>query len=606
MTPVAALREAGLVVAGGVVQIILIIVVWPFRRYPAERRALGQVYAQLAENAGRIISDTPSGPAAALTDLAPILQDPQPFGGSIETAAHNGLANEAERIQLELTALGRAKQRLIGLGAADAAEAVNEMAGAAAAALNELATSLREARSPVGLLAPRDRFDAALGRIDPINPESADPSGLADAGRWARAARQEAFQRAQALAGQLRAAMRLAAFPAGRDESVLERDMAIGEDAGGERSPRFDRGRDDLTTLRANLTFSSEACRHAVRLAVALALAVGAADLIDLPHHYWLPLTVMIVLKPDFSSTFTRGFNRIAGTLLGAGVVTIAIAELRPGGVGLTILVAIFAFGAYSLIFANYAVYSVCIASLVVTLLAFTGGPAPSTAFDRVVYTVVGSTLALLAYAAWPTWERSALPGRLATHVERASDYGRAVLDAWVNPGAADPDALQQKRLGARLARSNAEAGAARWMAEPVQDGALSKDTVLGLLASMAAYVRGVITLHARLPSSTPARPQLAPLNADLGIAMHTVAATLRSGTPAGPLPALRKTQLDLAGQLGYWRAGARVEGAAVPAAMTSPADGEAEQALVLVTETDLMVNSVDTMGHLLQLPSDR
>lgn len=322
LTPAAALRQAGLVVAGGVLQIVLIVVIWPFRRYPAERRALGQVYAQLAENARRIISDAPSRPAAALADLAPILHDPQPFGGSIETAAHNGLAYEAERIQLELTALGRAKQRLSALGAADAAAALNEITGLVAASLDELAGSLREARSPMGPLAGRDQFAAALNRI---NPESAHPITPADEDRWTRAARQEAYQRAQALAGQLRAARRYATVPAGRDPGALEGDTTIGDGADGARFRHLERLGDNLTTLRANLTFSSEACRHAVRLAVALALAVGIADLIDLPHHYWLPLTVMIVLKPDFSSTFARGFNRIAGTLLGAGVVTIAI-----------------------------------------------------------------------------------------------------------------------------------------------------------------------------------------------------------------------------------------------------------------------------------------
>lgn len=631
LTPAAALRQAALVVAGGAIQILLIIVVWPFRRYPAERRALSHVYAQLAEYARRIISGGPSGPAAALADLPSVLHDPQPFGGSIETAAHNGLANEAERIQLELTALSRAKQRLSGLGAADAAAAVNEMAGAAEAALAELARSLLEARSPSELLARRNRFAAALQLI---NPGSADRGGAADEDRWVRAARTEAYERAQALAGQLRAAMRIAAVPADADTGPTDTGQAVDMTGRRKRAPSLQRVRDQLTILRANLTFSSQVCRHAVRLAVTLAVAVGAADLIDLPHHYWLPLTVMIVLKPDFSSTFTRGFNRIAGTLIGAGVVTIAIAEIRPGSVGLTILVSIFAFGAYSVLFANYAIYSVCIASLVVTLLAFTGAPAPSLALDRVVYTVVGSGLALLAYAVWPTWERTALPGRLATLVDTAADYGQAVFDAWVNPAGANRDALQQKRLAARLARSNAEAGGARWIAEPVKDRTFVKETVLGLLASMATYSRGVVTLHARLPPSARPHPELAPLAADLRSAMGAVAAALRSGQPVGHLPALRKAQLDLARRLGYSvrpeptstagpvrpmpMAEAHVadpraaladigdirDHAAEEQTDAEAAAGQAQQALVLVTETDLIVNSVDTLGYLLGLPS--
>ena len=314
--------------------------------------------------------------------------------------------------------------------------------------------------------------------------------------------------------------MRVAAVPAGGDQAALEKAAVTGQadDSSPSRDP--DWAREQLATLRANLTTSSQACRHAIRLAVALAAAVGLADLIDLPHHYWLPLTVMIVLKPDFSSTFTRGISRIVGTLLGAGVVTIAVAELRPGEAGLTILVLIFAFGGYSLLFANYAMYSVCMASLVVTLLAFTGAPAPSVAADRVVYTVVGAALALVAYAAWPTWERTVLPERLASLIDIDATYGQAVLGVWIDPAGADRHDLQQKRLAARLARSNAEAAAARWMAEPVRDHAFSRETVLGLLAGAATYARGVVTLHARLPGSGPPRPELVPLADDLDHAM--------------------------------------------------------------------------------------
>ena len=609
LTPVAALGAAGIVFAGGMVQMLLIIVVWPFRHYPAERRALGDVYTQLAENARRIASDTTDFVAPrALAGLTTILTDPQPFGGTVEMAAHNALANQAERIQLELTALARAKQRLNDSGGRDAAAALNEMSAVSAAALDEVSSSLREARSPMGLADQRDRFESAL---ELIKPKPDDHPTESDGEWWAGAARQEAYDRAQALAGQLRTAIRVAAVPAGGDPAALEKVAVTGQADELSRSRDPDWVREQLSTLRANLTLSSQACRHAVRLAVALAVAVGVADLIGLPHRYWLPLTVMLVLKPDFSSTFARGVSRIAGTLLGAGVVTIAVAELRPGQVGLTVLVVIFAFGTYSLLLANYAIYSLCIASLVVTLLAFTGAPAPSVAGDRVVYTVVGAALALVAYAVWPTWERTVLPERLASLIDIDATYGQAVLEVWINPGEADRQHLQEKHLAARLARSNAEAAAARWTAEPVRDNTFSRDTVLGLLASAVTYARGVVTLHAQLPGSGPPRPELAPLVEDLKQAMNVVAATLRSGEPAGQLPRLRSRQLDLAHHLGYYRGADpnTPNGIAVLAMSNQSQDAdegkakrEAEASLVLVTETDLIVNSVNTLGHLVGL----
>jgi uncharacterized membrane protein YccC len=76
----------------------------------------------------------------------------------------------------------------------------------------------------------------------------------------------------------------------------------------------------------------------------------------------------------------------------------LALAELRPGPYGLTVLAMIFCFGATSLLLTNYAIFSVCIASLVVTLLAFNGAPDASVAAERSFYTVIGAVVALLAY----------------------------------------------------------------------------------------------------------------------------------------------------------------------------------------------------------------
>lgn len=75
--------------------------------------------------------------------------------------------------------------------------------------------------------------------------------------------------------------------------------------------------------------------------------------------------------------------------------------------------------------------------------------------------------MALLAYAAWPTWARTLVPDRLAALVEADGRYGRSVLAAWADPAEADPAALQRDRLDARLARSNAEAVVDRWLPEP-------------------------------------------------------------------------------------------------------------------------------------------
>ncbi len=106
LSATAAIHTAGLVLLGGLIQAFLVVVVWPLRRFPAERRALSDVYGQLATDAGQLpVRWTSRLVPGAFDQLHDVLRDPQPFGGALETAAHSALAAQAERIRLE-TVLG--------------------------------------------------------------------------------------------------------------------------------------------------------------------------------------------------------------------------------------------------------------------------------------------------------------------------------------------------------------------------------------------------------------------------------------------------------------------------------------------------------------------
>jgi hypothetical protein len=90
--------------------------------------------------------------------------------------------------------------------------------------------------------------------------------------------------------------------------------------------------------LAANLTLGSIACRHAIRLAVAATVALALARALRLPHGYWVPLTALWLLRPDFGSTFTRGVQRYAGTTAGAVLATLFAATVHPGPYALATL----------------------------------------------------------------------------------------------------------------------------------------------------------------------------------------------------------------------------------------------------------------------------
>ena len=626
--PVAvAARDGGLVLLGGAVQALLVVLLWPLRRFPAERRAIGDAYARLADfcreaQAGGV----PLLEAGALDQLAQVARDAQPFGGD-EAAAHRVLADQADRIRLELVALARAGERLRRLGAGSEVAALDEMFRVSATLLVELSESVRAGSGPRHWDLGQARLDAAVRGLAAVSTRSG-------AGRLATAAVAESGRGAEALAGQLRTAGRAALVAAGGDRAPSAWiSAAPGEDTGVAPAGRPDEAgrprsgdapagaapdrkgglygrawiRERLGTVRSNLTMSSQAFRHAVRMAVTLAVAVALSHGFSMAHRYWLPMTAMLVLRPDFGSTVSRGLARVLGTLVGAGVVTIALAETRPGPDVLIALVIVLCFLATALVLANYAIFSVCIASLVVTLLAFTGNPEPTTAADRSFYTIVGALLALAAYVAWPTWEAASLPDTLADLARREARYGGAVLRAWAGPATADREGLQRARLDARLARSNAEASVGRWLAEPrtalppAAGRPLDRDTVLGYMAAVRACVSAILALHAQLPHDGPARPEVGRLADDVEAALDAVADTVKGSPPGPPPPPLRAEHVALTNGLGLGGGAAAADaggghGEKAATAVVDPA------AVVLAGETDLLVNSVNTLCHLVGL----
>ncbi len=580
--------------AGGGLQILFVAVIWPLQKFPVERKASAAAYRLLSAHV-QSLADDPGVllDPKVIDDLRSAVSETQPLGDPAAAAAFQALADEADRIRLVTAGIARAKALLDaapsgrGDGGRPVAVYLDAAIVAAAKVLGDAADALRNGRRMPDLSDERNEFRTSLDSLR---------ATAATAGGQERLPLTQAADGLSALGGRLRSVAQLTAVAAG--DEPADSTLLASSPAGGprpSRAPRSMSTRAHLETLRANLTFGSEAFRHAVRVGATMAIAVGVSHLFAYGHGYWLAMTVMIVLKPDFAATFTRGLARSVGTVLGAGLATLILAGLRPPHAVLIALTVVLYAVCVATLLANYAIYSVAIASLVVVLLAFTGAPAASLALDRVFYTILGAALALAAYALWPTWERRRVPERLADLVEADGRYGAALLQAWADPAIADRAGLDRLRVAARLARSNAEASVTRWRNEPAggrpqeQEG-FDVDTAQEILVAVRRYVWGALALHGRLPEAGPARPELGALAADVRRALEAIATSLRSGSPAGAYPALRATQAALAEHL----------------TARSDVDEHTEEGsnlhhldTMIVSETDLMVDAVDTLANL-------
>jgi len=558
--PADAIGAALLFFGGGLLQMMFSIAAWPLQRYRPERSALAQLCRQLAASARkRDDSSQPPPVTQALNDIENLLHGAfRARGAAME--AFRVLAEIIERIRLELLALGGLHERI---GDAELSVTLSRLREYAARALDALGGALDAGVSPLAASAALEGYDAALSVLVERGETPRDEN--------LQRALTIAIAHANALGGQLRAAVRNAEFAGSRGEMRLEEHE--------ERLPRTLRPGNPIAILRANLRLSSIACRHALRCSVCLAIAVAGENIAGMSHGFWVPMTTAIVLKPDFAGTFSFGLLRVIGTMLGLALAT-ALVHFAFGAEWQRIaLLAMLCFGFRQLTTVHYGIGVMLLTALIVVLLTFEGMAPGETMPARALGTSIGSALALLAYVVWPTWERGRVRPALADMLDAYRRYFLAVIEDGSRVR------VDIRRLG-RSARSNAEASLDRLRGEPGRGSRLVA-TAEGIFANANRFIRAAMALEAARqgPVELPARAAVTEFAARVDASVLAIASGLRSDA-APPLDTgLRAAQRALA--------------AAVEAAAGN--DDERALAAAWIDASDRIVDSVDTLAHLME-----
>jgi uncharacterized membrane protein YccC len=163
------------------------------------------------------------------------------------------------------------------------------------------------------------------------------------------------------------------------------------------------RGRAALAVVHANLSLSSQSARHALRFGATLAAGVAAYCLLDLHQHgFWIPLTILFVMRPERDETDHRLILRAIGTVLGLIVAT-AVAEAFLGeDLVLAAVLTVAAAFSFGLLTVQYALFTTAITTYVVLMSTTLGEGAFKAAGQRATGTALGIAIAFLAWRLWP------------------------------------------------------------------------------------------------------------------------------------------------------------------------------------------------------------
>jgi uncharacterized membrane protein YccC len=222
---------------------------------------------------------------------------------------------------------------------------------------------------------------------------------------------------------------------------------------------------------------------------------------------------------------------------------------------------------------AHYGFAVAALTGTVVILLSFEGVNSGAAVMDRVINTALGCGMALLAYVAWPTWERGRARAALAVMLDAYASY----LCALARPD--QRNAHHETRSAARTARTNAQASIDRMRTEPATPPELLA-LARALLANGNRLARTAMTLEAWIDdlAAVPAQAEISGFVEHAADTLQMIATALREQRVTGALPDLRSRQRALV---------TLMRGSADPAA-----------AEVLARISDRLVDNVDTLAY--------
>jgi len=158
--------------------------------------------------------------------------------------------------------------------------------------------------------------------------------------------------------------------------------------------------------LKENLSLSSNIFRHSLRLSIATLTGFIVSRFFSFGHSYWILLTIIVIIKPAYSLTKRRNYERLLGTIAGALIGIVALYLIKDKTILFAIMI-FFMIGSYSFMRTHYLVFVMLMTPYILLLFHLLNpGNFQMVITDRIIDTLIGSLIAFVAnIVLLPAWE---------------------------------------------------------------------------------------------------------------------------------------------------------------------------------------------------------
>lgn len=256
-----------------------------------------------------------------------------------------------------------------------------------------------------------------------------------------------------------------------------------------------------------NINFQSNIFRHSLRVSIAVLAGYLMALLFDIGHSYWILLTIIVILKPEYSLTKKRNADRLIGTLCGVLIGAVVLYFIKNNTILLLIMIALMA-GTYTFIRKHYFI-GVLLMTPYIILFFYLLNPDnfKYVLIDRVIDTAIGSVIAFAASLFLvPAWEHTTIKTYIIGMLEKNIHYFSTIATAFgeqINTTTVDTHQVSRKK--ALVALANLSNAFNRMLSEPkskqigisqVHQFVVLNHMLTSHIATLSYYLQAKITTY--------------------------------------------------------------------------------------------------------------
>ncbi|SHJ94108.1 Uncharacterized membrane protein YccC [Maribacter aquivivus] len=286
--------------------------------------------------------------------------------------------------------------------------------------------------------------------------------------------------------------------------------------------------------LLRNLSFRSTIFRHSLRLAVTLMIGFVVGNVFAFQNPYWILLTIILIMRPNYGLTKTRSKDRTMGTIIG-GVIATVIVYLVQDIYVYAVLALISFIVALSMLQKNYKLSAIYVTLSIVFIYGILQPDVMTVIQYRILDTLVGAGLSYLGFLfLWPSWSFQEIQKDVTKSVEANRMYLTEIADFYRHKGSV-PTSYRLARKSAFLETSNLSSAFQRMTQDPhskqknlnkIYELVELNHNFLSSLASLSIYIQH----HTTTEASERFNSIVFKIDENLSLVMKTLSNSISTG----------------------------------------------------------------------------